>query len=359
MKKKIVLMSLMIVALFCALAVSAFATEFTVTTAGEFDDAYSQAQDGDTIVIKSDISAQFNFGKSITYILDGGVRWSAKGGYGTNMCDAPGKTVNVYARNGDGAFYPASGMWFNNTDTNTTNDLSSTTFSLGSLDNSKLTLDCSAFTASNSRMFYNVTLKEFNLLSGVVVTNLNVINSGSCYIHATTVNMYEGAEIYGNKMTNYTAIIRADKFNMYGGKVYGNYLGCYGLSQSGSNRVFGGEIFDNYITGAANSGVPSALLNAKSGSQNGYFEIYSGTIKNNLLLYADAERQAVLCAAGGSHITSGVYFDNYETADWGEEPTKTGNVYTSTYDVANASASTIQGYYKTAEYSVVFKNSDW
>ena len=201
MKKKIVLMSLMIVALFCTFAVSAFATEFTVTTAGEFDDAYSQAQDGDTIIIKSDINAQFNFGKSITYILDGGVRWSAKGGYGTNMCDATGKTVRIYARNGNGIFYPASGMWFNNTGTNTTNDLSSTTFSLGSLDNSKLTLDCSAFTASNSRMFYDATLKEFNLLSGVVVTNLNVINSGSCYIHATTVNMYEGAEIYGNKMT--------------------------------------------------------------------------------------------------------------------------------------------------------------
>ena len=95
---------------------------------------------------------------------------------------------------------------------------------------------------------------------------------------------------------------------MYGGKVYGNYLGCYGLSQSGRNKIFGGEIFDNYITGAANSGVPSALLNAKSGSQNGYFEIYGGSINNNLLLTANAERQALLCAAGGSLITAGVYF---------------------------------------------------
>ena len=358
MKKKFVLMSLMIVALICTFAVSAFATEFTVTTAGEFDDAYSQAQDGDTIIIKSDISAQFNFGKSITYILDGGVRWSAKGGYGTNMCDAPGKTVKVYARNGDGAFYPASGMWFNNTGTNTTNDLSSTTFSLGSLDNSKLTLDCSAFTASNSRMFYDATLKEFNLLSGVVVTNLNVIGSGSRYINASTVNMYDGAEICGNKMTNYTAIIFSDVFNMYGGKIYGNYLGCYGVAQSGKSIVFGGEVCNNYVTGAANGGVPSALFNAKSGSQNGYFEIYGGSINNNLLLTANAERQALLCAAGGSLITAGVYFDNYETADWGEEPTKVDGIYTSSYDVANASVSAIQGYYTTAEYSVIFKNSN-
>ena len=358
MKKKIVLMSLMIVAFICAFAISAFAAEFTVTTAGEFDDAYSQAQDGDTIVIKSDIDAQFNFGKSITYILDGGVRWSAKGGYGTNMCDAPGKTVNVYARNGDGAFYPASGMWFNNTGTNTTNDLSSTTFSLGSLDNSKLTLDCSAFTASNSRMFYDATLKEFNLLSGVVVTNLNVIGSGSRYINASTVNMYEGAEICGNKMANYTAIIFSDVFNMYGGKIYGNYLGCYGVAQSGKSIVFGGEVCNNYVTGAANSGVPSALFNGKAGSTNGYFEIYGGSINNNLLLTANAERQALLCAAGGSCITAGVYFNNYETTNWGEEPIKVGNIYTSSYDVANASTSTIQGYYTTAEYSVIFKNSD-
>ncbi|MBQ7789619.1 MAG: hypothetical protein IJ398_08220 [Clostridia bacterium] len=358
MKKKIVLMSLMIVALICAFAISVFATEFTVTTADEFDNAYSQAQDGDTIVIKSDISAQFNFGKSITYILDGGVRWSAKGGYGTNMCDAPGKTVKVYARNGDGAFYPASGMWFNNTGTNTTNDLSSTTFSLGSLDNSKLTLDCSAFTASNSRMFYDATLKEFNLLSGVVVTNLNVISSGSRYINASTVNMYDGAEICGNKMTNYTAIIYSDVFNMYGGKIYGNYLGCYGVVQSGKSIVFGGEVCNNYVTGVANSGVPSALFNSKAGSTNGYFEIYGGSINNNLLLTTNAERQSILCAAGDSHITVGVYFDNYETTDWGEEPIKVGNVYASSYDVANASASAIQGYYTTAEYSVVFKSSD-
>ncbi len=65
MKKKIVLMSLMIVALFCTFAVSVFATEYTVTTAGEFDDAYSQAQDGDTIVISGDVTAGLKFGKSI------------------------------------------------------------------------------------------------------------------------------------------------------------------------------------------------------------------------------------------------------------------------------------------------------
>ncbi|MBO5286643.1 MAG: hypothetical protein J6B34_00815 [Clostridia bacterium] len=358
MKKKIILMSLMTVALICVLAVSAFATEFTVTTADEFNNAYSQAQDGDTIVIKADISAQFNFGKTITYILDGGVKWSANGGYGTNMCDATGKTVRVFARNGDGVFYPASGMWFNNTDSNTTNDLSSTTFSLGSLDNSKLTLDCSVFSAGNSRMFYNATLKEFNLLPGAVVTNLNVIGSGSRYIHAATVNMYEGAEIYGNKMTNYTAIVCADNFNIYGGKIYGNYFGCYGLSQSSNTKMFGGEIFGNYVTGVANNGVPSALLNGKAGSTNGYFEIYNGSIKNNVLLTNVPDRQSILCASGGSHITAGVHSDNYETADWGDEPTKVGNIYVSSYDVANASESTIQAYYTTADYAIVFKNSD-
>ena len=358
MKKKLFLLTLIISALLCLFAISVSATEYTVKTADEFNSAFAEAVDGDTIVIKADISAQFNFGKTITYILDGGVKWSATGGYGTNMCDATGKDVKVYARNGNGTFYPAASMWFNNTGDNKTSDLSSTTFSLGSLDNSKLILDCSVFTANNSRMFYSATLKEFNLLPGASVTNLNVVNSGSCYIYATTVNMYEGAEIYGNKMTNYTAIIRANTFNMYGGKVYGNYFGCYGLSQSDNNVVFGGEIFDNYVTGAANSSVPSALLNNKAGSGNGKFIIYGGSINNNILLTSNAERQAILCAAGGSYITSGVYFDNYETTDWGEAPTKVGNVYTSAYDVANASESTIQGNYSTAVYSLIFKNAD-
>lgn len=358
MKKKLFLLTLIISALVCLFAISVSATEYTVKTADEFNSAFAEAVDGDTIVIKADISAQFNFGKTITYILDGGVKWSATGGYGTNMCDATGKDVKVYARNGNGTFYPAASMWFNNTGDNKTSDLSSTTFSLGSLDNSKLILDCSVFTANNSRMFYSATLKEFNLLPGASVTNLNVVNSGSCYIYATTVNMYEGAEIYGNKMTNYTAIIRANTFNMYGGKVYGNYFGCYGLSQSDNNVVFGGEIFDNYVTGAANSSVPSALLNNKAGSGNGKFIIYGGSINNNILLTSNAERQAILCAAGGSYITSGVYFDNYETTDWGEAPTKVGNVYTSAYDVANASESTIQGNYSTAVYSLIFKNAD-
>ena len=65
------------------------------------------------------------------------------------MCDATGKTVRIYARNGNGIFYPASGMWFNNTDSNTTNDLSSTVFSIGSLDESKLIFDGSTFTEGN------------------------------------------------------------------------------------------------------------------------------------------------------------------------------------------------------------------
>ena len=55
-------------ALICVLAVHTFAAEFTVATEGEFNNAYSQAQDGDTIVITADVSAQFNFGKTILMV---------------------------------------------------------------------------------------------------------------------------------------------------------------------------------------------------------------------------------------------------------------------------------------------------
>ena len=110
MKKKLIISLALVVTLIAIFAVSVSAKEFIVNTADEFNTAYAEATDGDTIVIKASISAKFNFGKTITYILDGGVKWSATGGYGTNMCDATGKDVKVYARNGNGTFYPASSM---------------------------------------------------------------------------------------------------------------------------------------------------------------------------------------------------------------------------------------------------------
>lgn len=175
---------------------------------------------------------------------------------------------------------------------------------------------------------------------------------------ASTVNMYEGAEIYGNKMTNYLGIVHADTFNMYGGKIYGNYVGCYGLVQASTANVYGGEITDNYVTGVVNNGVPSALFTSKAGSTYGKFIIYDCQIKNNLLLTANPDGQSLLCASGGSCIVSGTYTENYETADWGTEPTKVGNVYTSSYDVSGASESTIRGNYTVSAYSVIFKNTD-
>lgn len=69
MKKKLFLLTLIISALVCLFAISVSATEYTVKTADEFNSAFAEAVDGDTIVIKADISAQFNFGKTIPTFL--------------------------------------------------------------------------------------------------------------------------------------------------------------------------------------------------------------------------------------------------------------------------------------------------
>ncbi len=275
MKSKFKLLFIMMLALMLAIAFSVIcsATEYTVSSKSEFDSAFSSASDGDTIVINADIKTYFDFGKSITYILDGGVKWTVDGGYvnGLDMNTAEGKTVSVMARNGDAVFYPNAGMWCNDGKYSCT--FANTVWSIGSLDESTMTLDLEQI---SGRLFYgnNTKFKEINLMSGTIVKGANKTASDGHIFKTTTFNIYEGAEIFGNHSVY--SIIECNTLNMYGGKIYGNSCAYgNGLLKISTLNMFGGEIFMNFQTSRYNN------YYGLFGISSGLF-IYGGSIHNNV-----------------------------------------------------------------------------
>ena len=357
MKKKLLISLSLIVVLIAVFAISVSAAEYTVTTKDEFNTAYANAVDGDTIVIKADITTNFDFGKTITYILDGGVTWSVNGGYvnGLDFNTASGKTVSLYARNGTGVFYPNAGMWCN--EGKFSNNFKETIWNIGSLDNSKMKLDLTAITG---RLFYsssfdNIRFKEINLLPNSVICNANKTAQDGTIMVAYDLNMYEGAEIYGNWSKN--VIFDAKTFNMYGGKIYGN--SCeYGNGFLNANNfyMYGGEIFMNYQTYSYGNGY--GLINAING-----LYIYGGSIHNNIGR-ATSKYGMVISANAGYNKQMFIYdesaiHDNYSTnnislarnsENYYVEYDSTNNVW-GTYDAVSKKYSGIE---PAAENSVQF-----
>ena len=345
--KKFLLTLTLAVVLVCLFCLSAGATEYTVGSKAEFDTAFASAVDGDTIVITASISATHDFGKSITYILDGdGIVWSAGA-----QCSATGKTITIYSRNGNNYFTPNSGMWCNSYGV-TVKDFSSTIWNLGSDDaTGTLTLDLSA---CNTRLFYDVTLKEFNFRNGSAVANCpNTSANVTNYIRATTVNIYDGAKIYGNEVAPYYAFFQTNTLNIYGGEIYGNYFKEYGMliSLSGTPTVnmFGGEIHDIYLS-FSNTGVTEGLFN------NATFNMYGGSIYNIFVKGASSSAHSAL--AGSKALIASNLKNLYYFSSW-TDPTRVDGIFVAELDTS--SATEITSFPNSTSYfshSVMFKNAD-
>ena len=357
MKSKFKLLFVMMLALMLAIAFSVIcsATEYTVSSKSEFDSAFSSAVDGDTIVINADIKTYFDFGKSITYILDGGVKWTVDGGYvnGLDMNTAEGKTVSVMARNGDAVFYPNAGMWCNDGKYSCT--FANTVWSIGSLDESTMTLDLEQI---SGRLFYgnNTKFKEINLMSGAIVKGANKTASDGHIFKTTTFNMYEGAEIFGNHSVY--SIIECNTLNMYGGKIYGNSCAYgNGLLKISTLNMFGGEIFMNFQTSRYNN------YYGLFGISSGLF-IYGGSIHNNVGL-SNSKSGAVI--ATDEQWNRNLYtwgtdaiHDNYSTASAVKLKKNSDGVYveydeaTSTWGSYDATNKKYTGILLSADNSVQF-----
>lgn len=366
-KPLLILLFIFTLALLCSIVANA--TEYTVTDNASFNSAFESATDGDTIIIRSSISSTLNFGKSITYILDGdGIVWSARAGNSNT-----GKDVRVLSANGINTFKPSSSMWCNSYGLAVKN-LSSTSWSLGSADgNGTLIFDLSI--ASN-RLFYGVMLNKINLLSGAIVTNLySTISSGdTSFIKCSTLNIYDGAkifgnssseelieattlnmyggEIYGNACTGIWSLITATNFNMFGGSIHGNYQPSpHGYYTSANNiqsvgtvtanavRIYGGSIYDNYVGNGHDNGERGTVAGIGTrGDGSTLYMVADSIYSNKLVTYGKF----------GSFIKNS---EGYYTCEIDESDivNKNGESYSRQYNRFSVT---------TASHSVIFKNSD-
>lgn len=347
MKRKLFLTVLCALVCVFALCLVASAKEYTVTDSEGFKTAYASAADGDTIVIKADISGELDFGKSITYIIDGNYTWLAGG-----RVSEAGKAVNIYARGGNAVFKPNTGMWINSYEPDILADLKSTVWSFGALDKeSTLSFD---LTVANLRLMYGLTFKEINFHSGTIVENCNNVEvRDTRYFIATTINIYDGAIFRGIRVCPYRGFFECTTLNIYGGEIYGCYFTEYGMCVNvKAVNMYGGKIHDVYLN-FSNTGVTEGLFN------NSPLNMYGGEIYNNYVKISSAGAHSVL--AGAKHLVGGSVHDNYTFTSWPSNPVLNEN---GLFELAelDVTTGTDAGYGKNAttvyDYSVVFKEAN-
>ncbi len=370
--KLLIALVCVLVSLF-AFAMVSSAQEYTVTTNDEFNTAFSSAVDGDTIIIKASISATHDFGKSITYILDGdGIVWTA-GAQNT----ATGKTVRVLSRNGSNSFKPNTSMWCNSYGL-TVKDLTSTRWILGSADaTSTLLFDMDVV---DGRLFYGTFLNEITLTTGVIATNLYSTNSSgdTNYFKCTTLNIYEGVKIYGNHSNK--SLIDVTTLNMYGGEIYGNAcIGMWAGVVATNLNMYGGSIHNNYQPAPhsvnTNANDPQSVAFVSAGNVC----IYDGEIHTNYVGFGHKNETRGTAAGIGTrastlhlYIKDGAIHSNVlvTLGQFGAFSIDENGCYTCVIDSANyenvidngdGTTTYTRQYLRYSlhayEYSVIFKNA--
>lgn len=279
MKTKIKLLftlAITILAVFVLCFVSS-AKEITVGSEGcdytGVNNAVSNASDGDTIIIKTDVSGgTISWTKSLTYILE--ANWTNIGGSNATA-DTAGKTISVYARGGNRTMAFKGECHFNSYTASFTNG---TTINFGGEEDYILKLDVSGVTR---RFLYGFTGATVNFYKGTHFTG-GTFTTGEVNIDCNVFNMYDGAEIYGNREWTKAVIgfiVAREAINIYGGKIYGNVINSGGYAMircEGAFNMYGGEIYNNYNLYASSGGDHGpGLINAVT--QN----IYGGKIYNN------------------------------------------------------------------------------
>ena len=346
MKARILLIFTFVFVFLFTLAFAVCAEEYTVFSSEEFKAAFDSAVDGDTIVIKADITGELEFGKSITYIIDGNYTWLAGG-----RANDTGKTVSVYARNGNGVFMPNAAMWMNSYESDVNVKLTDTVWNFGALDaDSTITFDLSKVV---SRLFYDVWFKEINFKSGTEITKCNNSSQNDTrYFRASTINIYEGATMHEIYVAPYRSFFECTTLNIYGGEIYNCYFSEYGMTIASTVNMFGGEIHDVYLY-FTNTGVQEGIFNKV------LFNMYGGEIYNNYIKASSTGAHSIL--AGTKHVIAGGLHDNYVFTSWPSLPTKDENgVYgIEGLDIlSGVQAGNGVGATTVYDYSVIFKNAD-
>lgn len=259
MKKIFLTLTILLVSLFI-FAVSVCAAEYTVNSNEEYVSAYEQATNDDTIVIAGKLTCDIYANKSITYVLK--ADWESS----KLVINQSNVEVSFIADGGDYKIMPTN---YSTTDgwMNVSEAYKNVVINLGGINGGTVTID--GTNATHDRVSYTPSMIEkieydtsvfpdicLNLLSGSAIANFNTTtkddNVNASILYAKTVNMYDGCQIYGNRIIS-APLIKSCNFNFYGGEIFGNLLNSIRMNVTGVGFIYadrrfamyGGRIYDN------------------------------------------------------------------------------------------------------------------
>ena len=294
----------LITAIMCMLMLSIFvsAETYTVSSNGEYAETYEKAVSGDTIIVDSKLTCDIYANKSITYVLK--ADWESS----KLVVNQSNVEVSFIADGGNFRIMPTNYSttegWMNIAEV-----YENVVINLGGKNGGTLTIDGS--NATHDRVSYVPALVEnttyysnvfpdicLNLLSGSAIANFNTTtkddNVNACLLYAKTVNMYDGCQIYANRVIS-APLIKSCFFNLYGGEIFGNLLTSTRMKVNGVGFIYADKRFDMYGGRIYNN-----IFNAKNGPQQ--FNVV-GFISTNQGYYG---ARAVVCGGElGDRYTSG------------------------------------------------------
>lgn len=307
MKKIVLTLAISLVTLF-VLAISVCATEYTVNSNEEHESAYNQAENGDTIIVADKLTCDIQANKSITYILK--ADWESSR-LVINQSDVE---VSFIADGGNYKIMPTN---YSTTDgwMNISAVYKNVVINLGGINGGTVTIDGS--NATHDRITYATASADvvLNLLNGSAIANFNNTTKdddiNACIIYASTVNMYNGCQIYSNKVIS-APLIKTTYFNMFGGEIFGNLLTSTRFAMRAVGAIYadkqftmyGGKIHNNVINATHSSNYSfnvAGFITTDYGYRNGKIVLYNGEIgslyvfgnknNNNTSLFGIAYRE--------------------------------------------------------------------
>ena len=307
MKKYLFTLALTILCVL-AFAISINAETYTVSSNDEYETAYGSAVSGDTIIVDSKLTCDIYANKSITYVLK--ADWESS----KLVVNQSNVEVSFIADGGNFRIIPTN---YSTTEgwLNIASAYENVVINLGGKNGGTVTIDGS--NATHDRVTYvSAAAITLNLLSGSAIANFNTTTNDddikSCILYAKTVNMYDGCQIYGNKISG-APLIKSNDFNLYGGDIFGNLLTSTRFKLSGMGFIFayrqftmyGGRLYDN-IFNATNG--PSGFNVA------GFISVSYGYLNGKMVVYGGELGENYVSGTGGNEISAMFGINNNENA---------------------------------------------
>ena len=240
---------------------------------------------GDTIVINGKLTCNIQATKSVTYVLK--ADWeSAK-----LVLNQSNVEVSFIADGGNYKIMPTNYSttqgWLNIAEA-----YENVVINFGGKNGGTITIDGS--NATHDRVTYvEASAITLNLLKGSAIANFNTTtkddNEKACILYAKTVNMYDGCQIYGNRIIS-APLIKSNDFNLFGGEIFGNLLTSTRVKLNGVGFIYahnqftmyGGRLYDNVFNAINGQNGTNAVgfISVRYGYQGAKMVVLGGEIGN-------------------------------------------------------------------------------